>query len=297
MFGWIIVNKPAGITSMEVTRRIKRLIGDKTLKYGHAGTLDPFADGILPIAIGKATSLIPFLMQKHKVYTFVLEWGTQTTTDDLEGETIAMDEKIPNSAEINAILPSFIGNIKQTPSPYCAIKIKGKSAYKRIRAGEHIEIPERIVKIKELLLLEQFPTAAKFQVKCASGTYVRALARDIANALETKGHLIQLCRTEVGPFRIQNSNRLDLLEKMDHTLIERVLLSPNIVLDDILVCSVIEEEKNALWQGKKIKFSASSTKKEEIVGCYWNNDLVALGKLNEDNITPFRCFINLERKK
>ena len=189
--GWLIVDKPKDMGSTDVVNKTRRLFNAK--KNGHTGTLDPFATGVLPIAFGEATKLIPFVTDGDKEYEFVVQWGAMTASGDTESEVIATSDKIPDEDEIIKIIPKFLGEIRQVPPAYSAIKIKGQRAYDLVRRGEQVDIPERIVKIYSLDFLETLPdNRTKFRVRCSKGTYVRTLGQDIALALGTLGYLTEL---------------------------------------------------------------------------------------------------------
>jgi len=196
--GWLVLNKPYDVASTQAVGKIRWLLAAK--KAGHAGTLDPLATGILPIAIGEATKTIPFVQDGVKIYRFALVWGAATTTDDREGEITATCDIRPTKEQVKAALPSFVGEIVQVPPAFSAIRIKGERAYDLARAGHKVEVPPRQVFIERFDLIEHGPDQSLFEVECAKGTYVRSLARDLAQALGTKGHVGQLHRARVGDF-------------------------------------------------------------------------------------------------
>jgi len=197
--GWLVLDKPIGMTSTHAVSIVKRAFSAK--KAGHAGTLDPLASGILPIALGEATKTVPFIMDGRKTYRFTVRWGIETDTDDSEGRAVATSEARPDAAAIRAALPAFTGTIMQTPPKYSAVKIAGERAYDLARAGEEVVIEPRQVEIARLDLVEM-PDAdhAAFEAECGKGTYVRAIARDLGRMLGTLGHVVALRRTAVGPF-------------------------------------------------------------------------------------------------
>ena len=197
--GWLIFDKPKGMGSTEAVSKIKWLF--KADKAGHAGTLDPLASGMLPIALGEATKTVPYVMDGTKIYRFTVAWGAERTTDDLEGEVTLTSDNRPDEAAIIALLPKYTGVIQQTPPKFSAIKIAGERAYDLARGGEEIEIPSREVEIDRLELIGR-PDAATaiFEVECGKGTYVRSLARDMGRDLGCYGHIFDLRRTEVAPF-------------------------------------------------------------------------------------------------
>ena len=205
--GWLIINKPKGISSAGVVGRLKFLLHPQ--KIGHAGTLDPLATGVLPIALGKATRLIPFVMDDTKTYEFDLKWGVETDTDDLAGVEIASHDKRPQKEEILKILPQFTGEITQTPTPYSAIKIEGKRAYDLARQGQKVNMPSRKIIIHKLELVRNTHGEASFVAKVSKGTYIRTLAHDMAHALGTVGVVTRLHRIQDGPFEIKNAVSLE----------------------------------------------------------------------------------------
>ena len=197
--GWLVLDKPWDFGSTEAVSKIKWLF--KAEKAGHAGTLDPLASGMLPIALGDATKTVPYVMDGRKVYEFTVAWGEERNTDDLEGKVTARSDARPDRAAIEAILPDYTGTIEQVPPAFSAVKIAGERAYDMARDGEAVEIPAREVEIHRMTLLG-CPDAghAVFEVECGKGTYVRALARDFGRQLGCYGHISALRRTMVAPF-------------------------------------------------------------------------------------------------
>lgn len=208
--GWLVFNKPYDMSSTEAVGKLRWLFAAK--KAGHAGTLDPLATGILPIAFGEATKTVPAVQDGTKVYEFDIVWGVQTTTDDAEGEEIATSPVRPDADAIGAVLPRFTGVITQIPPAFSAIKIKGERAYDLARAGQMPQMPPREVEIDAIDLMSAGPERARFSVTCAKGTYVRALARDIAEVLGTRGHVGALHRARVGAFSDADAIDLETLE-------------------------------------------------------------------------------------
>lgn len=197
--GWLVFDKPHGMGSTDAVALVKRAF--RADKAGHAGTLDPLASGVLPIALGEATKTVPYLMDGHKTYAFTVTWGEERATDDLEGEVTQRSEKRPTQAEIEALIPGFLGIITQVPPQFSAVKINGARAYDLARDGETVEIAAREVEVFRLELLG-CPDAnfARFEVECGKGTYVRAFARDMGRLLDCYGHISELRRTAVAPF-------------------------------------------------------------------------------------------------
>lgn len=209
--GWLVFDKPVGMGSTEAVSKIKWLFGAQ--KAGHAGTLDPLASGMLPIALGEATKTVPYVMDGAKVYLFTVAWGEERSTDDLEGEVVARSDKRPSRTEIQAMLPRFTGIIMQVPPRFSAVKIDGERAYDLARAGEAPEIAAREVEIARLEITSMpDPDHTSFVVECGKGTYVRSLARDLGRLLGCHGHVSDLRRTEVEPFTPADLVKLEALE-------------------------------------------------------------------------------------
>lgn len=250
--GWIILDKPEGMTSTAAVGAVKRRLD--AAKAGHGGTLDPFATGILPIALGEATKTVSYVVDGVKRYRFTARWGIATDTEDRDGKVIAQSDARPDRAAIEAILERFTGEIEQIPPAFSAIKLGGKRAYDLARQGEAPEMPPRMVTIEELRLLEM-PDAdhAIFEAVCGKGTYIRALARDIALALGTVGHLVALRRTRVGPFDEKSAISLDELgENMHVAAACEYLLPVETALDDIPALAVTEIEAGRLRNGQAV---------------------------------------------
>ena len=254
--GWLVVDKPLGLSSAQVVGRIKRLLreaGIKVPRIGHGGTLDPLATGVLPIALGEATKLAGRMLDAAKGYDFTVAWGTATATEDAEGEVVATSDVRPDAAAIAAALPGFRGPIAQRPPAYSALKIDGKRAYARARAGETLELAERPVTVHALDLLAARPDAADFALACSKGTYVRSLARDLAAALGTVGHVSALRRTKAGPFVLAQAISLDnLAALLQEARLEQAVLPLTAGLDDIPALAVSPEEALALRQGQRL---------------------------------------------
>jgi tRNA pseudouridine55 synthase len=209
--GWIVLNKPYDMTSTQAVGKVRWLLGAK--KAGHAGTLDPLATGVLPIALGEATKTVPIVQDGQKVYRFTIQWGAETTTDDAEGEVIASSDLRPDAQAIEAALPAFTGEIMQTPPAFSAIKIDGERAYDLARAGETVVLEPRPVFIDALRLVAHHGDRSELEMTCEKGTYVRALARDLARALGTRGHVVALHRAQVGPFSDTKAVSIEDIER------------------------------------------------------------------------------------
>jgi tRNA pseudouridine55 synthase len=254
--GWIILDKPLGLTSAQGVAAIKRLWRQAGLpkpKIGHGGTLDPLATGVLPIALGEATKLTGRMLNGDKAYTFTVRFGVATETEDAEGAVVATSDVRPSRAAIEAVLLRFTGPIEQRPPAYSALKVDGERAYARARAGETVVLPPRAVTIHALDLLEADGETATFSVSCSKGTYVRSLARDIAEALGTVGHVVMLRRTKAGPFGLEGAISLDKLGElaMEQRLIA-ALLPLTAGLDDIPALAVNPGEAARLKSGQTL---------------------------------------------
>lgn len=251
--GWLAVDKPVEVTSTKVVGILKRLFNAQ--KAGHGGTLDPLADGILPIAFGEATKTAQWAMDCDKEYVFTVEWGSSTATQDKEGEIIATSDVRPSRDALEAALPDFIGDIQQVPPKYSAIKIDGERAYDLARDGEAFEIPSREVTVYEAEIMgEPTETHATFRVVSGKGFYVRAMARDIARAVGAEGHVSALRRTRVGPMDESNSITLADLEAMaeDQERLQAKLKPLETVLEDIPQISIDTGDAAALKHGREI---------------------------------------------
>lgn len=211
LYGILNIDKPAGITSARVVGQVKRLL-PRRCKVGHAGTLDPFATGVLLVLIGRATKLCEQLMESPKQYVTTVRLGATTDTDDLDSpERPTPDAVVPTINDIEATLPKFTGTIQQRPPAYSAMKVGGRRAYALAREGQPVPLVERPVRIDALRLLSYTPPDVQLQIDCGRGTYIRAIARDLGQTLRCGGYLTQLCRTRVGPFTQQDGCRVETL--------------------------------------------------------------------------------------
>jgi tRNA pseudouridine55 synthase len=254
--GWLILDKPLGLSSAQGVAAVKRIlrgVGIRPDRIGHGGTLDPLATGVLPIAIGEATKLAGRMLDATKGYDFTVKWGEATSTEDAEGEIIARSDVRPEAAAIAAILPRFTGPIDQVPPAYSALKVDGKRAYALARAGEVVELATRHVTIHALTLLDSGADSATFSASVSKGTYIRSLARDIALALGSVGHVTMLRRTKAGPFRLEQAISLDKFEALvQGAALEQVILPLMAGLDDIPALSIDPDEAAALRQGRRL---------------------------------------------
>jgi len=250
--GWVILDKPLGLTSARAVAAVKRAFN--AAKAGHAGTLDPLATGVLPIALGEATKTVPFVVDDTKVYRFTVQWGEARTTDDAEGAVIATSDRRPSEAEIRATLPRFIGTISQRPPDFSAIKVAGKRAYALARAGAAAKLLARPVAVRRLDLVElPDPGRAVFEAEVGPGTYVRSLARDLGEALETRGFVADLRRLAVGRFSLKQAISLDNLAALGHSPAASGHLLPlETALDDIPALALTEDQAKALRCGQAV---------------------------------------------
>jgi tRNA pseudouridine55 synthase len=250
--GWLVVDKPPGITSAGVVARLRTALKPK--RIGHGGTLDPLATGVLPVALGEATKTVSYAMEGAKTYRFTLNFGERRDTDDGEGVVLETSAHRPENTEIEAHLDRFTGEIDQVPPAYSAIKLGGKPAYARARAGEALDLKPRRVTIERLRLIDRPDRDhAVFEVACGKGVYVRALGRDLALALGTVGHIAKLRRTRVGPFTEEAAIPLDNLVSMGHSAPAFEHLYPvETVLDDIPALAVTGKQAAAIRQGRPV---------------------------------------------
>ncbi len=297
--GWLNIDKPQGMTSNQVIGKVRRILNAQ--KLGHAGTLDPLATGILPIALGEATKTIQFAQDHDKIYRFTITWGEARNTDDSEGEVTASSPQRPTAAEITALIPRFIGDIQQRPPQFSAIKIDGERAYNLARAGEEVIIDSRIVSVYDLKLLASTADTAEMEMHCGKGTYVRAIARDMGEILGCYGHISVLRRTVVGVFSEESVIPLDVFEKMVQSSDPDLYLRPvETVLDDIPALALTDEEISRIKQGQSLKLlSRQDIDRLDVAGINATTDLVlaighnkpiALLTRNGVELQPMRVF-------
>lgn len=290
--GWIAFDKPYGMTSTQAVGKVRRILNAQ--KIGHGGTLDPLATGILPIALGEATKTIPYIQDALKIYTFTVQWGEARTTDDMEGEVIKTSNIRPTRGQIEAILPRFTGDIMQTPPQFSAIKIAGERAYDIARSGEEVELKPRPVYIETLELLSQTTDSADFECLCGKGTYIRSLARDMAEALGTVGFIAALRRDAVGLMNLENAISLEKLEEYGHS----ALLPVETVLDGIPALNLNQQEAVRLKNGQSLSFisrpdaerlqKAGITESPATALAVYNGTPVALVMIDGIDIQPVR---------
>jgi tRNA pseudouridine55 synthase len=294
--GWVVLDKPIGMTSTQAVAVVKRLFSAK--RAGHAGTLDPLASGGLPIALGEATKTVPFVMDGRKRYRFTVAWGEERDTDDTEGQMVKNSETRPTAEAIRGLLPQFTGVIEQTPPRYSAIKVQGERAYDLARDGAVVELAPRPVEIHELTLVEQSDNShSVFDAECGKGTYVRALARDIGRILGCYGHICALRRTLVGPFDESDMIPLEQLEALCNRAasgegsLADALLPVETALDDIPALAVTRADAARLHRGQAVLLrgrdapNCSGTVYVTVAG-----RLLALAEIGNGELIPKRVF-------
>jgi tRNA pseudouridine55 synthase len=257
LHGWIILDKPVGLGSTQAVSAVKRLLreaGEPKTKVGHGGTLDPLASGVLPIALGEATKLAGRMLGATKAYDFTIRFGEETDTLDAEGEVIAKSDVRPTVGEVQVILPRFTGEIDQVPPAYSALKIGGKAAYARARAGEEVALKSRTVTVHDLKILAgEESDEITLAATVSKGTYIRSLARDIALALGTVGHVSYLRRTRAGPFALETAISLDFLSQAAKARqLDGAVVPLQAALDDIPALPVTPDQAQLLRHGQKL---------------------------------------------
>ena len=293
--GWLVLDKPLGMTSTQAVGKIRRLFDAE--KAGHGGTLDPLATGLLPIALGEATKTVQWAMGGRKIYRFEVTWGAERSTDDLEGAITEQSESRPTKTSIESILISFEGVIQQKPPAFSAIKIDGERAYDLARAGEKVEMAERPVTIEKLALVS-CPDAdhAIFEVTCGKGTYVRSLARDMGRKLGCLGHVSLLRRIAVGPFVEADMIPLETLAEMSHKPLgnsaENGVLRPlETVLDGIPALALKDADAKRLKQGQSILLrGANAPIACDAVLVTWDSKPLGLCSIEQGSLKPKRLF-------
>jgi tRNA pseudouridine55 synthase len=289
--GWIILDKPVGLGSTQAVGAVKRNLreaGYGKVKVGHGGTLDPLAEGVLPIALGEATKLCGRMLDASKAYAFTVRFGAETDTLDLEGKVIATSEVLPGRAEVEAVLPRFTGPIEQVPPIYSALMVDGQRAYDRARAGEAVELKSRAVTVYSLTLQAADATSATLVAHVSKGTYIRSLARDIAHSLGSVGHVTMLRRLAAGPFAEEQAISLDKLNEIGKGApLENVLLPLEAGLVDIPALDLGPEQASMVRQGRVLTGLAFQD------GLHWvrsGNVPVALVELSGGSLTVARGF-------
>jgi tRNA pseudouridine55 synthase len=301
--GWLVLDKPVGMGSTEAVSKVKWLF--QAEKAGHAGTLDPLASGMLPIALGEATKTVPYVMDGAKVYRFTVAWGEERTTDDLEGPVAKTSDKRPTEAEIRALLPKYTGVIEQTPPQFSAVKIDGERAYDLAREGETVDIPSREVEIGRLDIVTM-PDGDRtvFEVECGKGTYVRSLARDMGRDLGCFGHVAELRRNEVDPFTPEDLVTIAELETAaeqgqpdgegdarSYEALDALLVDTGAALDCLPQISVSDDAAARIRLGNPVIIRGRDAPVEAEEACATaRGKLVAIGAIEAGMFKPKRVF-------
>jgi len=306
--GWLVLDKPAGMTSTQAVGAVRRAFGAQ--KAGHAGTLDPLATGILPIALGEATKTVPYAVDGQKEYRFAVRWGVETDTDDAEGRPVATGDIRPERAAIEALLPGFTGEILQTPPAYSAVKIDGERAYDLARAGETVELEARPVQIDSLVLVDAPDRdTGVFAAQCGKGTYVRSLARDMGRDLGCFGHIAELRRVEVEPFTPddfvtvaeleaarfgeKNDDKSDEMDApIDFSAIDALLVDTAVALDCLPQVAVSDDAATKIRLGNPVIIRGRDAPVEAEEACATaRGKLVAIGAIEQGMFKPKRVFV------
>lgn len=285
--GWIILDKDSGLFSRTAGGKIARMIGTK--KFGHIGTLDPMASGVLPIAIGDATKMIPFVEEispNVKEYLFSLQFGFETDTLDITGREIARNDIIPNESDVKSVLPKLIGKISQVPPQYSAVHVDGKRAYDTARQGKSVKIPPRDVDIYDLEFCGIQDKSWHFRVRCSRGTYVRSIARDIAKLCGTIATVDMIRRTQSGGFDIKSAVKLDFLENLfnNNGCIDEILMPIDFGLGDIPVLNLSDQDANVYRNGGFVKADA----KDGLMRIYSGELFIGIGAVCDGILRPKR---------
>ena len=293
--GWLILDKPQGLTSNQALGRLKRLYNPK--KVGHAGTLDPLATGVLPIAFGEATKTVAHVVDCEKTYDFTIRWGVETDSDDSEGQPVRTSDERPSREAIEAALPAFIGDIMQVPPCYSAIKVDGERAYDLARDGDAVELTPRPVSVYELDIEEPIsPELTRLICACGKGTYVRSIARDLGRALGCYGHIAALRRTSVGPFDEENAISLEKLEQFSnsadgYSALMGAILPVETALDGIPALAISGDDAARLKRGQSILIRGGNA--PILKGPIYATSrgvLVAIGEVERGEMHPIRVF-------
>lgn len=301
--GWVILDKPVGMGSTEAVSKVKWLFAAD--KAGHAGTLDPLASGMLPIALGEATKTVPYVQDGAKIYRFTVTWGEERTTDDLEGAVTKTSAQRPSETDIRALMPKYTGVIMQVPPQFSAIKIGGERAYDLAREGETVDIQPREVEIGRFELIERSEDAATFEIECGKGTYVRSLARDMGRDLGCWGHVSMLRRTEVDPFTSEDFSTLDALieasprrdgEKddgqLDFARLDKFLVDTGAALDCLPQVAVTDEAAQRIRSGNPVIVRGRDAPIDAEEACATaKGRLVAIGAIEAGMFKPKRVFV------
>ncbi|MGV8854563.1 MAG: tRNA pseudouridine(55) synthase TruB [Devosia sp.] len=287
--GWVVLNKPYDMTSTQAVGKVRWLFS--AAKAGHAGTLDPLATGILPIALGEATKAVPQVQDGTKIYRFAISWGSATTTDDTEGSVIATSDVRPDRAALEAVLPQFTGTILQRPPIFSALKIDGERAYDLARAGEAVELAPREIDVDAIALIEHSSERSILEVTCGKGTYVRSLARDLGEALGTRGHVSMLHRSAVGPFNDDDALSIDQLEALDQAGRDALLKPIWAGFTDLPEIRLDPQQASAVRHGNNVLLTGASAP-VTLDECWasFRGEVMATGRVEFGQFRPRRVF-------
>lgn len=304
--GWVVLDKPVGMGSTDAVSKVKWLF--QAEKAGHAGTLDPLASGMLPIALGEATKTVPYVQDGAKIYRFTVAWGDERSTDDLEGPVTKSSDKRPAEAEVRALLPKYTGVIMQTPPQFSAIKIAGERAYDLAREGETVDIPPREIEIGRLDIVEHKDGGTLFEIECGKGTYVRSLARDMGRDLGCFGHIADLRRMEVDPFTADDFVTIAELEAarfgdrseaseeandvpVDFSAIDALLVDTAAALDCLPQVAISDDAATKIRLGNPVVIRGRDAPVEAEEACATvRGKLVAIGAIEQGMFKPKRVF-------
>ena len=289
--GWLVVDKPAGITSTSVVNKVRWALDAK--KAGHAGTLDPEATGVLAVALGEATKTVPYITDALKAYVFTVRLGQATNTDDAEGEVIAQSDLRPDDDAIKAALGPFVGDILQVPPQFSAVKVDGERAYKKARDGEEMDLAARPLWVEELLLVDR-PDAdhVVLEMTCGKGGYVRSIARDLGQALGCYAHVVTLRRIWSGPFRAEDGITLEEVERLARTPELDAYIQPlEIGLADLPEVRCLAESVAKLRNGNPASVIASGVEYGEEVWASYEGQAIAVGTYRGGELQPSRVFV------
>ena len=285
--GWLILDKPSGITSNKAIGILKSIL--KVKKIGHCGTLDPLAEGVLPIAIGEATKVSGHILNTKKSYIFDVSWGSETLTGDLEGKITNKSEYLPNEIEVQHAINSLIGESLQTPPIFSAIKVKGLPAYKLARSGIDFHLKPREIFIESFKLISHMTNSSRMEIICSKGTYIRALAVELGRLLNTYGHVTSLYRVFAGPFHSKHSFSLDSIRDLSHSgQLETAILPLQNGLDDILAINVDDEVARKLCFGQKVAIKMPQNEKKVLIVC--GTTPIAIAEIVNGCVAPKRVF-------
>jgi tRNA pseudouridine55 synthase len=292
--GWIVLDKDFDQTSTQAVSQVRRLFNAK--KGGHAGTLDPRATGLLPIALGEATKTVPFVMDGRKTYRFTVAWGTETATDDTEGEVTARSDLRPTREAIEVLLPRYTGEIMQVPPKFSAIKVDGERAYDLARDGEEVTLAARPITVETLTLTAFSETEAEFEAECGKGTYVRAIARDIGRDLKCLGHVTALRRTRVGPFGEDDTVTLAELRELAGgeiagQALDDALLPVEAALAEVPEVKVTRDIAARLVRGQSTILRGRDAPIDGTVWASAGGDPIALCEVERGELVPKRVFV------